>query len=84
MPDLSGLDMGIHSDGGVVWLPKHFQSERNKVKQWAVDNGFTDTYVDTRVRTVWCCEDDEAGEPGWYIKCLPDLNPDAIECWEIE
>jgi hypothetical protein len=81
-PSLDGLDMGIHANDGVVWLPKAFAATRNAAKQWALTHGFIDSYIDARVRTVFMAEDDEHDESGWYVKCLPEAEG-AIECWEI-
>lgn len=80
------LDMGIWSEGGdIVWMPKQFYPERNRVKQWAVANDIVDHYIDVRVRTVWMHTrrgelDGLMGD--FYIKCPKDTEG-SFECWEI-
>ncbi len=77
------LDMGIWSDDNtLVWLPKAIYPSRNDAKRFAVQE-LEHTWIEVRVRTVWMCPDEDFMREGRYVKCLPDLNPDAIECWEI-
>lgn len=74
-------EMGVHSDDGIVWLPKSRYTRSQALTWYAAFTGIR--RCELTVRSQWMVHDPQPHEAEWWA-VVPKGTPRAFPVWRCE